>query len=235
MKKNILFIMLFSLLFVACENAEICEKGEGDIVEMPLYLSSFNSVELEGTGNVYITQGAEQSVIVKGQANIISLLKTNIKNGTWEIDFKRCVRKHKDLEIYITIPEVKKMKINGSGDIKTIGTISGDGIELNINGSGNISASIDVNRVDTKINGSGNISVDGTAENHYAYINGSGNINSYDLITDKAEVKVNGSGDVKVNVEEELKVKIGGSGDVYYKGSPSVSVDISGSGSVKKY
>lgn len=56
-----------------------------------------------------------------------------------------------------------------------------------------------------------------------------------DLVTEKCEVRISGSGDVEVNVQEELTSKISGSGDIRYKGEPKrVNNHSSGSGSVRK-
>ena len=65
-------------------------------------------------------------------------------------------------------------------------------------------------------------------------ISGSGDINSFDLISDRGFVEINGSGDTEVFVNEFLSVKITGSGDVLFKGNPDEIIsDITGSGDLR--
>ncbi len=48
-------------------------------------------------------------------------------------------------------------------------------------------------------------------------------------------VRISGSGNVEINVKDELDATISGSGSVSYKGSPSkVNSNASGSGKVRK-
>jgi hypothetical protein len=50
----------------------------------------------------------------------------------------------------------------------------------------------------------------------------------------KADIRINGSGDVGINALNDLKVTVKGSGDVKYSGDPTLKTSISGSGSVTK-
>jgi hypothetical protein len=55
------------------------------------------------------------------------------------------------------------------------------------------------------------------------------------LETNSCEVKITGSGDVEINVKDELNANITGSGNVRYKGNPGkVNSHSAGSGNVKK-
>ena len=64
-------------------------------------------------------------------------------------------------------------------------------------------------------------------------ISGSGNIDALDLASQVAEIRISGSGSIRVNVQQNLDVRISGSGSVKYRGQPQISQSISGSGSVK--
>lgn len=235
MKKILLLIALISVMFQACNQDEICERGEGDRVEMLLSLNSFNSLELKGSSKVYITQGPVQEVKVTGQPNIISLLRTDVYNETWVIDFRRCTRRHKELEIYITIPDIKKLKITGSGDIIGKNPINSQNFAAEVSGSGNIVAEVYSAITTSKVTGSGDIALKGESDTQTVSITGSGKIKNFDLETQKTDVSISGSGDAEVFAEQELKAKISGSGSVRYKGTPAVSTHISGSGSVKQW
>ena len=51
----------------------------------------------------------------------------------------------------------------------------------------------------------------------------------------RSDIRISGSGDVRIRAEERLKVRISGSGKVYYTGNPVIESEISGSGMIIKY
>jgi hypothetical protein len=79
---------------------------------------------------------------------------------------------------------------------------------------------------------SGDINLRGVALYGEYTHSGSGLIYARDLVTQNADVKISGSGDVYVFVVKELGVKITGSGDLFYRGSPTIYSDITGTGEI---
>ena len=176
-------------------------------------------------------QGNVQQVKIKGQKNIIALLKTDVKGDEWNIDFDRCISTKQQVELFITVHNLKELAIEGSGEVMSKGIIKGDLMELSIDGSGSIDLGLDVKELQTDVNGSGDVILRGKSKLHQLEINGSGDIAAYDLSTDESNIEINGSGDVKVSVSYALEVEINGSGDVYYKGEvKEIKSDINGSG-----
>src|ERR1044072_3627005 len=97
-----------------------------------------------------------------------------------------------------------------------------DKIKLEINGSGDITASLVAAKVESEIHGSGNIILSGSANINNVDILGSGNFRAENLPCNDATIDVKGSGDVYVYTIKNLEVDINGSGTVHYKGKPSV-------------
>jgi hypothetical protein len=85
------------------------------------------------------------------------------------------------------------------------------------------------------LSGSGKVQASGSAKEVKATISGSGEVLAANLVTDKCDVRISGSGDVEINVNKELDAHISGSGSVSYRGNPAhVNSHSSGSGSVRK-
>ena len=146
------------------------------------------------------------------------------------------LRPNKGIKIYISSPNFSKVRLSGSGDIISQNRITGkDKIELAVSGSGNIKVDLDAPAVDAEMSGSGNINLSGMAKHFEGKLSGSGNISAMDLKTEETEIRISGSGNADVFASEKLNVKVTGSGDVRYKGgAQQVSSNITGSGSVKK-
>lgn len=231
-------IAIFGILILSMSGCIIdddifdCEKGRGDMTTEELYLSDFESIQLNIAADVYISQGPQLEVIVEGQRNIINLLETDVRNGEWEIEFDKCVKNYDKLDIFITMPEVKEITLAGSGDIFTESVILGDAIKLNISGSGTIFADVDAEDVEGRISGSGRINLGGVCDDLDFTISGSGELSAFDLLSEFGDITISGSGDAEVFIENTLKIRIPGSGNVFYKGNPDLDVIITGSGSV---
>ncbi len=235
MKKLVLLTTLpAALFFSSCEKDRSCEKGDGPIETAELNIADFHSFSLELPATVFLTQGSEQRVLVEAQSNVINDLEVDVRNGHWEIELDECYRKYKDVVFYITIPEIEKIGVAGSGEVIGENTISEDNVELSIAGSGDIDLSLHVERLETKISGSGDMKLEGSTDFHEAAISGSGDISAYDLESEVTDASIAGSGSCRVHVNDALDVTISGSGDVYYKGDPSVNSVISGSGDIHK-
>ncbi|MDQ3292616.1 MAG: DUF2807 domain-containing protein, partial [Bacteroidota bacterium] len=147
LKQNILQGTTFALalLFLTgCNNDEVfCIKGQGDVTTRTLQLEQIREIDVNGDFDVYVTQGSPQKVEVKGEPNILDELNTKVQNGKWKIKFDNCIRRKKNVEIYLTMPEVSTLNLNGSGNISGQNKLSGSEIALVVNGSGNIEAELE--------------------------------------------------------------------------------------------
>lgn len=209
-----------------------CVDGNGPTVSETINLPDFQGIEMNISADVYLTQGPVQEVVVEGQENIIDLLERDVDNGVWEIEFEDCVHHSDDLKIYITLPELVEVTINGSGDVMGQSVFATDEMDLRISGSGDISLEAVADSYDITITGSGDMELDGSCEDMDIDISGSGDLNAFGLLAQTADINISGSGECEVSVSQSMDVTISGSGDVYYKGNPSINVNISGSGQV---
>jgi hypothetical protein len=102
-----------------------------------------------------------------------------------------------------------------------------------MSGSGSMELNILCQDLRATISGSGDALLKGVAKDSEIMISGSGAMHGYDLMTERSDVTISGSGIAQVNAVDELNALISGSGSVYYKGYPrNVSQMVSGSGKV---
>jgi len=224
-------IGLCIILFSSCSFT--CLPGEGAIVNQEIDLDLITGVHLDCSVDVELRYGKYQKVELSGHPNHIALLSSTVRNGAWTIDFKENVCTD-DFKVYITLPLLTRVDIDGSGDVHSATPMQSKDLDLNIDGSGDIDIQVSASSISVTIEGSGDISLKGNAESMDVDIEGSGNLNARDIAVEDADVSIEGSGDATVTVSDNLDASVQGSGSVKYNGNPKVNSSIKGSGEVIK-
>lgn len=236
-KSVFLFITLLTCLSItiSAQSWGSGVTGEGAVVKQEISLASFDGFDLGFAGNVIVTPGPVQKVVVEGQQNIIDLIKRDVKDGMWRIGFSKSVKDSKEVTVYITMPTVKWVALTGSGTIRSTDRFNGlNKLDIAVSGSGDIMFDAAANDITLHLSGSGDIKVMGTTNTLDIAISGSGDVSAASLKSSNCQVHISGSGDADVQVYGDLETSISGSGDVHYKGEANVTARISGSGEVSK-
>ena len=223
--KAIKFLTLFTVCLLLLPTTSEAQRwgkkrsisGEGPLVKKTLDIDGFTNIGLGLSGTLYLTQGNTYKVEIEAQQNIIDELNKEVKNDGWSIGFENGVnaKNYKKVTVWVTLPNVGKASIAGSGAIYSKGAFNNLGdLKLSIAGSGNIEFMGDADFVELNIAGSGKI-------------------DARDLKAADAKVSIAGSGTSYIHVDNgDLKVSVAGSGNVYYKGKASIKTSIAGSGKV---
>ena len=233
----ILIMMTFSILSCEYMDAQTV-KGSGSIVSQTIDMDDISSLGLGISANVYVRQGSKQKIEIKGQQNIIDLINKKSRGNSWNIEFKRNVRikSYEEIKIYVTLTELESLSIGGSGSIYGENKFTKvRDLGLSIGGSGDIELDVEADDISCSIGGSGKVDLKGSADAISISIGGSGDVNAIGLSVKNCDVSSAGSGNVDIDVSDNLKVSLVGSGDVKYKGKPKVKSSIVGSGDVDPY
>lgn len=231
--KILLPVVIIVFFTVSCSFR--CKKGEGPVVSKSRNIEAFTKLVCDIPCQIYITQGNTRSCIVNTCENLQEFIITETKGrGKLKITSKRCISDLDTIRIDLTVPELKELKIKGSGKMFSKGVFTGDKMEFEIDGSGSINFNVMLNSLETEINGAGDANLEGSVQNHKIAIKGSGNVSAGELNTYECKVDIEGSGSCHLIVNNLLKANINGSGDVFYKGSPEIKTDVKGSGKVQK-
>ena len=133
---TIVAIIIAGLMAQSCEKMNTRIEGMGAITTNTLQVDDFNSIELTGADNVFISYGTEQEVTVTGHSNIISRIQTDVSNGTWFIELERGTYGTYELTYYITVPDLEEVRNIGSGNVTVTDAISVDQMKVSLEGSG---------------------------------------------------------------------------------------------------
>jgi hypothetical protein len=241
MKHHIIsVIILFSTIFLlsACDDDRFLIKGCGNNVENTRQPGSFKGISLCISANVEVYKDSVFRVVLTGQQNILNVIETRVSGEELNISLERgtSIRKHNPITIKVYMPDITKVNISGSGDVKYIDDFNSKDLNTIVSGSGSVTCRGTVsNRFTANVSGSGSIrhSGTGTCSSADYTISGSGNIYAEWLKVDNVTAKVSGSGDMWIDAERQLDATISGSGSIHYRGTPNKNITISGSGKVE--
>ena len=175
--------------------------------------------------------GEAQSIRLTGDDNLLPLVETKVRGDELEIDYDGSYRSRDDIKIAITVPRLSAIHSSGSSDVNVTGVRSA-AFDAAVSGSSELWVEGDFGDLEANVSGSGEITMAGTADDIDANVSGSGELDLFSVPTRTARVVVTGSGEVGLDVKENLRATVTGSGDVHYTGDPRVTSRITGSGSV---
>jgi hypothetical protein len=188
-------------------------QGSGVAATQSRDVPPFTGVELSGTNVVLVRVGAPQSVVVRGDDNLVDRVTTTVRSGTLVIGSRGSFATDRPMRVEVRVPSLTAATLSGSGTV----TVEG----------------VDGEAFTALLPGSGVISVDGNAGRLEATLSGSGDMRLQDLVARDVVARIEGSGRLWVHAVESLDAAVSGSGAIRYGGNPArVTQDVTGSGAV---
>jgi mannose-6-phosphate isomerase-like protein (cupin superfamily) len=211
-------------------------------------------IDLSGPIDLTLRQGAVPSLVVRGEQRLLGNIDTTRgADGTLHIGTTGMLLHHRQpLQVTLVLPSIEDISVRGNGD-STVNGFSGDRIEVNLDGSGNVkfngrfkdvkaeihgSGELEMNggasdKVEVAVVGSGKMTVVGSCSQFKAEQTGSGDLNARHLSAEEANLQLMGSGEAVITARKVANVTVRGSGDVLVYGSPNErNVSRNGSGEV---
>ena len=248
MKTNLVITLITGMFLTLTASSCLLQgqvvTGSKNYITKKVETKDFDAIKLQNSMNVTYQQAAEHRIEIYGSDNIVPLVVTEVDGGTLVIKYqKKNVRiRNGKLEVRVFSPDLNRLTINGSGDVKFAngvktekdmelcingsGDIKGKGfscrkMKVAINGSGDVALQdIQSEECAASISGSGDISLSGETTDAKYRISGSGDIRAAKLMARNVEASTSGSGDIQCYASEKLTGRISGSGDIAYKGNP---------------
>jgi hypothetical protein len=213
------------------------ERGSGHIVTEMREVSGFHAIEVSYPAQVVIKQGAQESVKIEADDNLLPQLRTQVKSGVLEISYKRnngvFVNPTQPVNITIVVKELDDVEFTSAGEL-IINNLESDELDVSLSGAGNLELNdIAVKDLHVSLSGAGSMSASGKADKLDMNISGFGGFKGENLHSRDALVDISGAGSGTVWVDDNLTAQISGAGSVSYYGSASVTKEISGVGGVK--
>lgn len=200
-------------------------------------LSGFTRIELAAPVDLEVRPGSF-GVTLEMDPEVARRLTTQVQGDTLRISLDGWnLHVQGKPRIKVTMPELRSLHIQGSGDADIAGFKNQAKVDLRISGSGDVKFAGSCAGLEVKIEGSGDVQLaEGQAGSLQARIQGSGNLKARDFKAKNVSVAIEGSGDADIRVSGgALSLSVNGSGDIRWTGEAStVSTATHGSGSIAK-
>jgi hypothetical protein len=237
--KNVLFFSLIIFVF-ASGCSEISGrriKGSGNITSETRTVSGFRNIDVSGAIDVFIKQDSVTSVKVEADDNIQQYVQVHTQGSALEIYTDRGLRlsTSRKIKVYVTNPAFDGFKISGASSVIGENEInSGDRISLHLSGASEGRLDINAPKVLIDISGASSANLRGRTKDLEANASGASKIRAYDLLSENADVDVNGASHADIYASVSLDGEASGASGVNYRGNASNSVRTSGASHVSK-
>ncbi len=234
MKKYFLTIILLCVV-VAASGCSMQGTGSGKVVNQTKSVSGVNQVSLDGIGTLIIQQGAQDSLTIEAEDNIIPHIQNNVNGNKLEIKYDtNTPTPTKTVKYYLTLKDLNTISLSGAGKVESTG-LKTSSLTLSINGAGEGNMTgLDLSKLTVNISGAGKLIMAGKATEQTITISGAGEYFARELQSNIATITINGAGKGTLNVSGTLNAIINGGGEINYLGNPQLNQQINGAGSVKQ-
>lgn len=238
-KLIILLYVLPALLFTSCRGGLFGKRvlGDGNIKTETRSVGDFDGVNVSGSIDLYVKQDASRSMRIEADANLLSYLDVYMEGSILVVRPKDGfnLRPTKDIKVYVSSPEFKKLEASGACDIFSENQIaSSSGIDIDLSGSCDTKVDVKSPKVSSDISGACKLELKGETKDFQVDGSGSTDVKCFELLAETVNLSLSGAGDAEVYASSKLDVDVSGAAGVKYKGNASVNQKISGAGSVKK-
>lgn len=245
MKKIVLITGI--ALFLAGISCNVLNRGVEQVVGQTINLSGttktenrpvsgFTKVQLDGIGDLSITMGNTESLVVEADENLLPHIITEVRGGTLIIRMEEDVRllnMISDVNYTLTAKTLESVELNGLGNIE-VAPLNTEALTIILDGSGAITLDeLVADGLQADLNGLGSLTVSGgkvTAQQ--VTLAGAGSYQAGDMVSETASISLTGLGSATVWVTGTLDAELTGAGSLEYYGKPQATVNDTGLGSI---
>jgi hypothetical protein len=206
-------------------------------------VGAFTSIRFKDVGELVITEGAEETLTVEADEQVLPEVITKVESGwlilgtgrTWFERVKQSLvtslSKH-TVTYRVQAKDLDQLEIKGAGRVEVTG-LTTDRLVLKLAGAGEVRVEgLAADNLEAELAGAGAIFMSGKVDRQTVLHKGVGAYSALELESREAEVMLKGAGKASVWASENLSAHMKGIGSIEYKGTAKVEKKVSGIGSI---
>lgn len=196
---------LRSALLLAVLTAALagCTAGSGPAHTESREVGSFHAIELRGAAQMQVEAGKAPALSITAGERVMRSTRAEVRDGVLVIQVGErggWFQRGPAARLAVQAPTLDSVHVSGAGDF-TLKDVSGDKLDVVVEGAGNLQASGAVRALSVRLDGAGRADLD-----HLSAID--------------AQVAVNGAGKLEVHATGTLTAEVNGVGNITYSGNP---------------
>ncbi len=197
--------------------------GEGPVTRETLDTPPFQGVRVSSSIDVYLRQGDQREVVLEADENLHEYIRLEVREGVLVVDTDASIRQAKSKKVYVTLPELKKISVSSSGDVRGESPFRCNRLDISVSSSGNVDMEVEAREIHCSLSSSGSVRLAGKTGQLIARLSSSGDLKATEMEADSCDLRLSSSGDARVFVTDRLDALLSSSGDLYYRGKPRIS------------
>jgi len=215
LKIGSLFIACFTTLNVAAQSSRTVSA------------KNFNNVAVSSGIDLFLTQGNNENVVIKGQEEVIKDVVIEQEGNNLTIKYKEGINwgrlfKGTKIQVYVTVKKLNGISASGGSDVETQNTINTDKMSIKSSGGADLDLNIICKDITISSSGGSDINLKGSAENMVLNTSGGSDVDAFEFKVNYAQVNTSGGSDANVYVNKGLTANATGGSDIHYKGNAAL-------------
>jgi hypothetical protein len=227
MKKSIQFIALVLVVLSSAVLASanplsiLTAKGDKTVVTQDRAVTSFHAIKVSGGIDVELSQGSGQKLQVEADENVISQIRTEVKDGVLNIYTEGSIRNVQTMKVHLTFMQLDAITASGGCDIESEQKLSFTTLKMDISGGCDIELYCKAENLVCMQSGGCDVKLNGEAQKGTFNVTGGCDLKASEFYLKNCTVDASGGSDVSVNASGELKITATGASEVNYYGKPA--------------
>jgi len=200
---------------------------------------TFDEISVSSGVDLFVKQGETFEIIVEAPKDDIEDVITELKGNRLDIYMDHGIFDwfgDKQAKVYVTLPQVCGLSSSGGADLKSIGEIKADRLEINCSGGADAEVSVSAVTLILNCSGGADLTVDGKTDVLKVQSSGGADVFAKELHAKKVFASASGGADLEVYTEEEIEASASGGADVDYFGpGRDIKISESGGGDVTRH
>lgn len=231
--------LLLALLIVGTAVAQVKRiKGTGYLLVQARDASKpFTKISVQQGITLYLKQGKEFGITIEADDNIISHVKTEIKNGQLNVflDPNVIIRSFTAMNVSVATPEITGLDVSSAARLIGSSPLRVNKLELSASGAAVVKLEVEGKELDVEASNAAKLELKGAVDHLELEMSSSATLKAWDLRVSDCEAEISNAAKAEVYVSGTLGVQLSSAGLLVYDGNPRITKqDVSGRGALAK-
>lgn len=206
-------------------------NGNGNVVIKDRKANNnFTKISTKMGLDVYVTQGAKNSITVEADENLHDIIFTEITNGTLEIYSDKNIWKANAKKVHVTIKNIELLSASSGGSIYSEEKITSKDVIISAASGADIKISIDAANIETNVASGANISINGKSQTLITNAASGSSVSAYNLQSKNVVARASSGANINIYASENMEASASSGGHIGFKGNPKKVTKKSSSG-----